>query len=147
MPTFTTFHESRTAHQVESPGEGNKRRHGVMLKLNDRWQHSSQYYSTPSLFFRTLELTLQWLHFFSATATVHVYDLNMAALSNLGKISRFIWNNGRLFHSASLLARAHNSSEPVAKPEGRQTITMIPGDGVGPELMADVKDVFSAAGG
>ena len=38
------------------------------------------------------------------------------------------------------------SSEPVSKPQGRQTVTMIPGDGVGTELMASVKDVFSAAG-
>jgi len=29
---------------------------------------------------------------------------------------------------------------------GRKTVTMIPGDGVGPELMSSVKDVFSAAG-
>ena len=31
-------------------------------------------------------------------------------------------------------------------PQGRQPVTMIPGDGVGPELMGTVKDVFSAAG-
>ena len=35
---------------------------------------------------------------------------------------------------------------PVGKPEGRQTVTMIPGDGVGPELMTSVRDVLSAAG-
>ena len=38
------------------------------------------------------------------------------------------------------------SSEPVSKPEGRQRVTLIPGDGVGPEVMASVKDVISAAG-
>lgn len=29
---------------------------------------------------------------------------------------------------------------------GRRVVTMIPGDGVGPELMTSVKSVFSAAG-
>ena len=38
------------------------------------------------------------------------------------------------------------SSAPVQRPEGRQTVTLIPGDGVGPELMVSVKDVFTAAG-
>jgi len=38
------------------------------------------------------------------------------------------------------------SSEPVSKPEGRQTVTLIPGDGVGPEVMGSVKDVMAAAG-
>ncbi|CAH1784854.1 unnamed protein product [Owenia fusiformis] len=38
------------------------------------------------------------------------------------------------------------SSEPVSKPEGHQTVTMVPGDGVGPELMASVREVFTAAG-
>ena len=34
----------------------------------------------------------------------------------------------------------------MQRPQGRQTVTMIPGDGVGPELMSSVKDVFSVAG-
>ena len=37
-------------------------------------------------------------------------------------------------------------SSPVQKPDGRQTVTMIPGDGVGPELMTTVQDVFKVAG-
>ncbi len=37
-------------------------------------------------------------------------------------------------------------TDPVSKPTGRQTVTMIPGDGVGPELMTTVKEVFKAAG-
>jgi len=32
------------------------------------------------------------------------------------------------------------------EPNARRTVTLIPGDGVGPELMASVRDVFSAAG-
>lgn len=38
------------------------------------------------------------------------------------------------------------STEPVTNPSGRQTVTMIPGDGVGPEIMGSVKDVFKAVG-
>ena len=30
--------------------------------------------------------------------------------------------------------------------EGVKTVTLIPGDGVGPELMLSVKEVFKAAG-
>lgn len=37
-------------------------------------------------------------------------------------------------------------SEPVSHPEGNNTVTLVPGDGVGPELMNSVQDVFSAAG-
>ena len=36
--------------------------------------------------------------------------------------------------------------EPVSMPKQRQKVTMIPGDGVGPEIMTTVKDVFKAAG-
>ncbi|KAG1655689.1 Isocitrate dehydrogenase [NAD] subunit beta, mitochondrial [Nymphon striatum] len=35
--------------------------------------------------------------------------------------------------------------EPVSKPEGNKRCTLIPGDGVGPDLMRSVKDVFQAA--
>ena len=35
---------------------------------------------------------------------------------------------------------------PVSKPEGRTKATLIPGDGVGPELCQVVTDVFTAAG-
>lgn len=35
---------------------------------------------------------------------------------------------------------------PVSKPEGRTTCTLIPGDGVGPELLYSVQEVFKAAG-
>ncbi|ELT90447.1 hypothetical protein CAPTEDRAFT_173223 [Capitella teleta] len=38
------------------------------------------------------------------------------------------------------------SSIEAPKPKRRQTVTMIPGDGIGPELMVTVKEVFSAAG-
>lgn len=32
------------------------------------------------------------------------------------------------------------------KETSRKRVTMIPGDGIGPELMTSVKDVFSSAG-
>ena len=35
---------------------------------------------------------------------------------------------------------------PVSRPEGRTTATLVPGDGVGPELCQVVLDVFSSAG-
>nr|CAD7203261.1 unnamed protein product [Timema douglasi] len=35
---------------------------------------------------------------------------------------------------------------PVSRPEGRTTCTLIPGDGVGPELVYSVQEVFKAAG-
>lgn len=35
---------------------------------------------------------------------------------------------------------------PVSKPEGRTKCTLIPGDGVGPELVYSVQEVFKAAG-
>ncbi|KAK7866942.1 hypothetical protein R5R35_014718 [Gryllus longicercus] len=35
---------------------------------------------------------------------------------------------------------------PVSKPEGRTSCTLIPGDGVGPELVYSVQEVFKAAG-
>lgn len=49
----------------------------------------------------------------------------------------------RSFHpsSATLAIQA-----PVSKPEGRTKCTLIPGDGVGPELVYSVQEVFKAAG-
>jgi len=47
--------------------------------------------------------------------------------------------------SSSVVKPAAVSSSAV-KPEERVTATMIPGDGVGPELMASVEEVFKAAG-
>ena len=34
----------------------------------------------------------------------------------------------------------------MSKPEGVQTVTLLPGDGIGPELVHSVKEVFKAAG-
>lgn len=39
-----------------------------------------------------------------------------------------------------------SKSEPLAQSKGRYMVTLIPGDGVGPELCHSVKRVFSAAG-
>lgn len=35
---------------------------------------------------------------------------------------------------------------PVSKPEGRTLCTLIPGDGVGPEMMQSMQEVLEAAG-
>ena len=38
------------------------------------------------------------------------------------------------------------STQPLAKQGFKHKVTLIPGDGVGPELLGSVKDVFSACG-
>nr|CAD7394375.1 unnamed protein product [Timema cristinae] len=48
----------------------------------------------------------------------------------------------RSLHVSSALA----IQAPVSRPEGRTTCTLIPGDGVGPELVYSVQEVFKAAG-
>ncbi|KAL3872398.1 hypothetical protein ACJMK2_040326 [Sinanodonta woodiana] len=52
--------------------------------------------------------------------------------------------NGRQFHNTGA-GSGHAVKDPIAKPEGKQVVTLIPGDGVGPELMASVQEVFKAA--
>ncbi|XP_046543376.1 LOW QUALITY PROTEIN: isocitrate dehydrogenase [NAD] subunit beta, mitochondrial-like [Haliotis rubra] len=47
---------------------------------------------------------------------------------------------------SSLRALSNNIPEPVSKPAGRHVVTMVPGDGLGPEMMGGVLDVFQAAG-
>uniref|UniRef100_M3XIQ8 Isocitrate dehydrogenase [NAD] subunit, mitochondrial n=1 Tax=Latimeria chalumnae TaxID=7897 RepID=M3XIQ8_LATCH len=50
-----------------------------------------------------------------------------------------------LVTSSSVLYPVKNSPPQCAKPDGVFHVTMIPGDGVGPELMRAVKEVFKAA--
>lgn len=38
-----------------------------------------------------------------------------------------------------------HSPSPVSQPSGKQVVTMVPGDGVWPELLHSVKDVFRLA--
>ncbi|XP_063872308.1 isocitrate dehydrogenase [NAD] subunit beta, mitochondrial-like isoform X2 [Scylla paramamosain] len=54
----------------------------------------------------------------------------------------------RNVHSAAPLSSAMppDVGVPVSRPEGRTTATLIPGDGVGPELCQVVLDVFKSAG-
>ncbi|XP_067949942.1 isocitrate dehydrogenase [NAD] subunit beta, mitochondrial-like isoform X2 [Watersipora subatra] len=63
---------------------------------------------------------------------------------NLSKnsLSRCLLSRG--FKTCSSLKLAH-SATPVSQPAGKQVVTMIPGDGVWPELMHSVKDVFKLA--
>ena len=41
---------------------------------------------------------------------------------------------------------AQLSTEPEAETESKVKCTLIPGDGVGPELMSSVKEIFTAIG-
>ncbi|XP_060065733.1 isocitrate dehydrogenase [NAD] subunit beta, mitochondrial-like [Ylistrum balloti] len=52
----------------------------------------------------------------------------------------------RDFQSSTPTHQALSVSEPVSHPDGKQKVTLVPGDGVGPHLMGSVRDVFQAAG-
>ncbi|XP_073969970.1 probable isocitrate dehydrogenase [NAD] subunit beta, mitochondrial [Rhodnius prolixus] len=52
----------------------------------------------------------------------------------------------KLFHCSAYRAEETECSEQPKKLEGRTKCTVIPGDGVGPELMYTVQEVFKAAG-
>ncbi|KAI8481014.1 PREDICTED: isocitrate dehydrogenase [NAD] subunit beta, mitochondrial-like isoform X3 [Branchiostoma belcheri] len=47
--------------------------------------------------------------------------------------------------STTIPAQDPAVAAPVSKPKGNQKVTMIPGDGIGPELMHSVKEVFKHA--
>ena len=73
----------------------------------------------------------------SSLAAVHLARIAAAAASKTGTAAAA----SRPFsHSASL-----NYSFPTNK-DGRIPVTMIPGDGVGPELMDSVKEVLTSIG-
>ena len=61
--------------------------------------------------------------------------------------SRFVRNVSK---SGSLIIqrgyKLKSSNIPLAKYGGRHTVTMLPGDGIGPEMMGYVKEVFRTAG-
>ncbi|XP_041369017.1 isocitrate dehydrogenase [NAD] subunit beta, mitochondrial-like [Gigantopelta aegis] len=65
--------------------------------------------------------------------------------TTLRGISRFVTKDG-LQVLKTYVRSCSNVTEPLSKPAERHKITMVPGDGVGPELMASVCDVFQAAG-
>ncbi|XP_013390200.1 isocitrate dehydrogenase [NAD] subunit beta, mitochondrial isoform X2 [Lingula anatina] len=53
----------------------------------------------------------------------------------------------RCLHSSTVARMAITPrSEPVSHPEGKQRVTLVPGDGVGPEIMSSVQAVFTDAG-
>ncbi|XP_061439701.1 isocitrate dehydrogenase [NAD] subunit beta, mitochondrial isoform X1 [Rhineura floridana] len=78
-----------------------------------------------------------------------LWDCKMAALSGVRAAARGVlysqscgvWRS--LGTSAAILQRQAQAESP--KSEGVFPVTMIPGDGVGPELMHSVKEVFKAA--
>ncbi|XP_050731562.1 isocitrate dehydrogenase [NAD] subunit beta, mitochondrial-like isoform X2 [Eriocheir sinensis] len=66
-------------------------------------------------------------------------------LSSLQALEPMVRNvQPRSFHNIAPLTSAH--AVPVSRPEGRTTATLVPGDGVGPELCQVVLDVFKSAG-
>ncbi|XP_032835917.1 isocitrate dehydrogenase [NAD] subunit beta, mitochondrial isoform X3 [Petromyzon marinus] len=63
--------------------------------------------------------------------------------STAGKAVSEAW--ARLGSRGLLTSAALQHSGDVIKPEGHYKVTVIPGDGVGPELMNSVREVFKAA--
>ncbi|XP_067661943.1 isocitrate dehydrogenase [NAD] subunit beta, mitochondrial-like [Haliotis asinina] len=68
---------------------------------------------------------------------------SLRALSS-PSVSKLPAGNG--YHTTPSPHKNLNITEPVSKPAGRHVVTMVPGDGVGPEMMGGVMDVFQAAG-
>ncbi|KAJ8300906.1 hypothetical protein KUTeg_022425 [Tegillarca granosa] len=91
--------------------------------------------------------------FYDVTSEIDMaLSLTRSCLSRLCHLSTNVTNISpvsnvvrRRFHR-SCIRNAPSVIEPVSKPEGNQTVTLVPGDGVGPELMASVQEVFQAAG-
>ena len=65
-----------------------------------------------------------------------------------GSLSRGLLGMGRKTGAAPALARNYLKSAniPLAKYGGRHTVTMLPGDGIGPEMMGYVKEIFRYTG-
>lgn len=69
------------------------------------------------------------------------------AASSATKI--FAFRNALQFASFTILKRnVHRTivSQAVARPETRHVVTLVPGDGVGPEMMGSMQEVFKTAG-
>ena len=64
--------------------------------------------------------------------------------------SRVVTSLTTLSKSANVVSsrgyKLKSSNIPLAKYGGRHTVTMLPGDGIGPEMMGYVKEVFRYAG-
>jgi len=77
---------------------------------------------------------------------------NMAAISrkllfNVNTLRPLVQSaQGRNIHFSSPALSAASAKAPVSKPQGKTKCTLIPGDGVGPELCMVVQEVFKAAG-
>ncbi|XP_077991904.1 isocitrate dehydrogenase [NAD] subunit beta, mitochondrial-like [Glandiceps talaboti] len=71
----------------------------------------------------------------------------MRHISRLGvNVSESGWcNAARHFCSSPVLTQL-SVNEPVSKPDGVKRVTLIPGDGVGPELVNSVREVFKHSG-
>jgi len=69
----------------------------------------------------------------------------------IGSVSKIVQGGNRVLRKSQSLApfmemQTRQIQAPVSKPEGRTKCTLIPGDGVGPEMMQAMQEVLSAAG-
>ncbi|KAJ3553286.1 hypothetical protein NM688_g3700 [Phlebia brevispora] len=79
----------------------------------------------------------------------------MLASKNLSNIARGAVRSSQVSdpktHADDILTRSYASAAPTAAfagqkgPNGKYTVTLIPGDGIGPEISQSVKDIYSAA--
>lgn len=80
------------------------------------------------------------------------YVIKMAATCSLRRIAllkqsfQLLPTTFGKSRALSTSVRSASRTEPLAQSKGRYMVTLIPGDGVGPELCHSVKRVFSAAG-
>ncbi|CAL1525864.1 unnamed protein product [Lymnaea stagnalis] len=72
---------------------------------------------------------------------------NTTAQQGISKFINYLTANApsRLLHQDQTHQQA-SIAEPISRPSGRHMVTLVPGDGVGPEIMAGVQEVFKAAG-
>lgn len=61
-------------------------------------------------------------------------------------IARAFWQASQNVAPRTLFTSAVHNNEVETRPDSRVTCTLIPGDGVGPELVYSVQEVFKAAG-
>jgi len=101
-----------------------------------------------------IPITLAKSYFFPIVITFakrHLYQeaLSLSWLITLGALTAFMIFFFQILPAAFGKRRALSTnvgsaskSEPLAQSKGRYMVTLIPGDGVGPELVHSVKRVF-----
>merc|ERR1712038_2034194 len=87
----------------------------------------------------------------SEKVTIFVRMASKLTLRSTGLVSSLLSRNstasiGASFSGVTSQQKRLGSNIPRAKYGGRHTVTMMPGDGIGPEMMGYVKEVFSLVG-